>query len=582
MIFGKWINRYYKKYWYLFLAGILALILVDYAQLMVPEILGDLINQLKATGTFTSEMIWKPVVSILLIGFFIFLGRFVWRLTILRAGFRVEADLRQEMFLHAEKLSLRYFQEQKVGALMALFTNDLEMISQVVSDGTIFTIDAFFLGGMAFVKMFLSNWKLSIVATIPLLVLVALGGVVGKAMELRQKECQEAYERLSDFTQENFTGISIIKAFVKEVQEFRSFSYRNQDIKKANIAYVRYGVILDILIDLLIYTIGALIMAIGGYYVINGQNFNAGDVTEFSGYFTTIIWPMLALAQIINLRSRGNASLNRIAKLLEEKPEIVDASEALQEPLQGEITMKHLYFSYPGSFEPTLKDISLHIEKGETIGIVGKIGSGKTTLVQLLLRLYNVDKDQLFFDERDIMDISLDVLRKDIGYVPQDQFLFSGTIASHISFGKMDASEEEISKAARFAEVEENILSFPEGYQTVSGERGVTLSGGQKQRIALARAVIKDPTILILDDVVSAVDVKTEEQILHHIEEERRGKTTIIVASRVSTVRHAHRILVLRHGKVEAFADHDTLMETSKTYRRMVELQELEKEMEER
>lgn len=193
-----------------------------------------------------------------------------------------------------------------------------------------------------------------------------------------------------------------------------------------------------------------------------------------------------------------------------------------------------------------------------------------------------MDKDQLFFDERDIMDISLDVLRKDIGYVPQDQFLFSGTIASHISFGKMDASEEEISKAARFAEVEENILSFPEGYQTVSGERGVTLSGGQKQRIALARAVIKDPTILILDDVVSAVDVKTEEQILHHIEEERRGKTTIIVASRVSTVRHAHRILVLRHGKVEAFADHDTLMETSKTYRRMVELQELEKEMEER
>ena len=260
----------------------------------------------------------------------------------------------------------------------------------------------------------------------------------------------------------------------------------------------------------------------------------------------------------------------------------MDASEALQVPLQGEITMKHLYFSYPGSFEPTLKDISLHIEKGETIGIVGKIGSGKTTLVQLLLRLYNVDKDQLFFDERDIMDISLDVLRKDIGYVPQDQFLFSGTIASHISFGKMDASEEEISKAARFAEVEENILSFPEGYQTVSGERGVTLSGGQKQRIALARAVIKDPTILILDDVVSAVDVKTEEQILHHIEEERKGKTTIIVASRVSTVRHAHRILVLRHGKVEAFADHDTLMETSKTYRRMVELQELEKEMEER
>ncbi len=581
MIFGKIINRYYKKYWYYFVLGILALILVDYVQLLIPEIMGKLISDLKNYGLMDYQMILKPVLSILLVGVFIFIGRFVWRLTILRAGFKVEADLRSEMFLHAEKLSVNYYQEQKVGVLMALFTNDLETIQNVVSDGTIFTVDALFLGGLALVKMMLSNWKLGIIAVIPLLILAACGNIIGNAMSKKHQDRQEAYEQMSDFAQESFTGLAVIKAFVKETHELRAFARINQLNKKANIEFVRYGVLLDILIDVLVYSIVVLILAIGGYYIMYGlESFDVGDVTEFVGYFNTIVWPMLALAQIINLHSRGQTSLKRIANLLSAPVEINDDQALPIQELEGEITFNNFSFTYPNGTEPILKNISLTIKKGETIGIVGKIGSGKTTLIQVLTRIYNVDRRQILIDGHDIMEIPLETLRKNIGYVPQEHFLFSDTVAHNIAFADENADLATISKAAQFAAVEDNILSFSQGYETIIGERGVTLSGGQKQRIAIARAILSDPTILILDDAVAAVDIKTEETILNNIARERAGKTTIIVASRISTVKNADRILVLCDGQVEAFASHEELLSHSETYRHIVELQELEKEME--
>lgn len=581
MVFGKAINKYYAKYWYLFFLGILGLIVVDYAQLMIPEIMGDLVDAIKLDPD--SILSWaglrKPVLTILLIGVAIFFGRFLWRLTLLRAGFLIEADIRKDMFLHAEKMSVRYYQEQKVGAMMALFTNDLETIQNVVSDGTIFLIDALFLGILSLVKMMISNWTLGLIATIPLFLLAACGGIIGKAMTKKYQERQEAYEQLSDFAQENFTGLSVIKAFVKEAHELREFSRINRYNKKVNVEFVRYGVLLDILIDGLVYSIIVIVLALGGYYVYQDQ-FSAGDVTEFVGYFNTIVWPMLALAQIINLRSRGKTSLQRITSLLEEKEEIYALCPVDKKNIEGEIRLEHFSFSYPGASEPTLKDLSFTIHKGETIGIVGKIGCGKSTLVQLLLHFYQMEENHFFIDDVDLMRIPIDVLRENIGYVPQETFLFSGTVKDNITFARKEASLTEVKNAAIFADVDQNIQAFPSGYESWTGERGVSLSGGQKQRISIARAIIKDPAILILDDAVSAVDVKTEETILANIKKERKGKTTLLVASRVSTVRHADRILVLQNGEMEAFAAHEQLLQVSPTYRRMVELQELEKEME--
>lgn len=581
MVFGKAINKYYAKYWYLFFLGILGLIVVDYAQLMIPEIMGDLVDAIKLdpNSVLTWAGLKKPVLTILFIGVAIFFGRFLWRLTLLRAGFLIEADIRKDMFLHAEKISVRYYQEQKVGAMMALFTNDLETIQTVVSDGTIFLIDALFLGILSLIKMMISNWSLGLIATIPLLLLAACGGIIGRAMSNKYKERQEAYEQLSDFAQENFTGLSVIKAFVKEAHELREFSRINRYNKKVNVEFVRYGVLLDILIDVLVYSIIVIILALGGYYVYQDQ-FSAGDVTEFVGYFNTIVWPMLALAQIINLRSRGKTSLARITSLLDEKEEIYALCPVDKKTIDGNIRLEHFSFSFPGASEPTLKDLSFSIHKGETIGIVGKIGCGKSTLVQLLLHFYQIEEQRFFIDDVDLMKIPIPLLRENIGYVPQETFLFSGTIKENIAFAKEDASQSEIQNAASFADVDQNIQSFPLGYESLTGERGVSLSGGQKQRISIARAIIRDPAILILDDAVSAVDVKTEETILGNIKKEREGKTTLIVASRVSTVRHADRILVLTQGEMEAFASHDELMRVSPTYRRMVELQELEKEME--
>lgn len=581
MVFGKAINKYYAKYWYLFFLGILGLIVVDYAQLMIPEIMGDLVDAIKLdpNSVLTWAGLKKPVLTILFIGVAIFFGRFLWRLTLLRAGFLIEANIRKDMFLHAEKMSVRYYQEQKVGAMMALFTNDLETIQTVVSDGTIFLIDALFLGILSLIKMMISNWSLGLIATIPLFLLAACGGIIGRAMSHKYKERQEAYEQLSDFAQENFTGLSVIKAFVKEAHELREFSRINRYNKKVNVEFVRYGVLLDILIDVLVYSIIVIILALGGYYVYQDQ-FSAGDVTEFVGYFNTIVWPMLALAQIINLRSRGKTSLARITSLLDEKEEIYALCPVDKKTIDGNIRLEHFSFSFPGASEPTLKDLSFSIHKGETIGIVGKIGCGKSTLVQLLLHFYQIEEQRFFIDDVDLMRIPISLLRENIGYVPQETFLFSGTIKENIAFAKDDASQSEIQNAASFADVDKNIQSFPLGYESLTGERGVSLSGGQKQRISIARAMIRDPAILILDDAVSAVDVKTEETILENIKKEREGKTTLIVASRVSTVRHADRILVLTQGEMEAFAPHDELMRVSPTYRRMVELQELEKEME--
>lgn len=595
MLLGKYLNRYYLKYAIFFVLGIVTLVVVDVAQVFVPRYLGEVVDLLK-DGTITAEeqaRIIYIIIATVVIAAIMMVGRLLWRVTIFHASYKIEAHLRKEMFLKAEKLSQRYFHENNVGTVMAWFTNDIETIQEFLGWGTIMLVDSTFLALIVVVQMFFLEPILSLIAIIPILLIAVWGALVEKFMSERWENRQKSFDNLYNFSQETFTGISVIKAFVKETQQLHAFAKLAKRDKEVNVDFAKISVLFDSIIGFLIAAITAIIMGFGGWFVyaaVTGSpvvifghaiNLGAGKLVTFTGYFDLLIWPMMAMGQIITMRSRAKTSLGRIIHFLDEEIEICDKENAVPlKGVKGQISFKNFSFKYPDGDEEYLKNISLEIKPGETIGIVGRIGSGKTTLANSLLRLYNLNEEQVFIDDIDIMDCTLKSLRDAIAYVPQDNFLFSDTVQNNIGFSDENLSLEQIKKGAEFSDVAKDIIDFKNGYDTVSGERGVTLSGGQKQRISIARAYVKNAPIMILDDSVSAVDVNTEEMILKHISEERKGKTTLVVASRVSTVSHLDRIIVLNDGKLEAFASHKELMKISPTYQKMVYLQELEKEVE--
>ena len=593
MLFGKYVNKYYLKYAILFIIGIAALIAVDYIQTIVPKFLGEVVEILETNGDMsriTTIGLWTLAVA-----GGMFLGRFLWRITLFNASFRIESEMRHEMFLKAEALPRQFYHDTKVGSIMSWFTNDLETISEYFSWGTIMMVDAIFLGIITTIKMVTANidYWLIIICFIPLLLVVIWGFLAEKFFMKKWEERQEAYDKVYDFAQENFTGIRVIKAFVKETKEIHAFAKVAKKSADTNISFARLSVIFDVFIEVIISLIFTFSLAFGGWFVwsfVNGSpvpifghevKLSLGKLTEFTGYLDILIWPMIALGQIVPMYSRSKASLKRVSNFLDAEIRVKSPKDAVKlEKARGEIEFRGFSFNYPTYDYASLKNISLKINPGETIGIVGKIGCGKTTLVNVLLMMYNVAPETLFVDGHDIMTLDIASLREQIAYVPQDNFLFSDTIENNINFGLADANEETAIKGATFAGVDEDIRGFKDGYQTVSGERGVTLSGGQKQRISIARAYVKDAPILILDDAVSAVDTKTEETILHNIMNERKDRTTLVVASRVSTVAHLDKIIVLNEGELEAFDTPANLLKVSPTYKNMVKLQELQKEVE--
>lgn len=589
MVFGKYVNKFYKKYFWHFFFGILTVIFVDYIQLFIPAITGRIIDSITNGGI--SEGNWQflieQIIYIALVGLGMFVGRFLWRICIFGEAVLVQSDLRFDMFEKTEKLSQRYYKVNKTGAILSYFSNDLETIEESFGFGIVQMIDGVFLLVMSLVKMFKLQGVLTLLLLIPVVLLGLCAFFVDKLMEKKYEKRQKAFEDVSDYAQENFTGIRVIKAFVKERKELKQFAKEAKKNKDTNIEYVKVSSLLEVLFDALIYVIFGIILLGGSYLVYLNikssgvEGITIGSLIEFIGYADTLIWPIFALAGTINLIARARTSLKRISNLLDEKVEIVDDKVVCPTDLKGEIEFKNFNFAYPDD-ENTLilKDVNIKIKAGETIGIVGKIGSGKSTLVNMLFRLYNVEDNTLFIDGYDIMHLPIRMVRDTIGYCPQDNFLFSDSIRNNIAFSNPDMSLEEVEKAAEFADVRSNIEEFKDKYETLIGEKGVSLSGGQKQRISIARAIVKDPKILVLDDSVSAVDVKTEETILHNIQKDRKGKTTILIASRVSTVKALDKIIVMNDGKVEAFGTHEECLKNSKTYTRMVELQSLEKEME--
>lgn len=587
MIFGKYINRYYLKNAPVLLLGLLALLMVDYIQLLIPQFYRLVINgvnlgQVVVNGQtlpFAKEVLLQHIcLPMIWIVVLMVIGRFLWRICFFGSAVRVAANLRERMFDHSRQLSQQYYQVNKVGNLMSLYTNDIDTIQECFGDGILMFFDALVLGLMALYKMWRMDYKLTLLALIPALIMFGIGTVMGTAMTKRWEERQQAFSDLSDFAQENFSGIAVIKAFVKELKELMAFRKLNKQNEEINVIYTKIATLLEVLVTLFVESVICVILGYGGYLVYQGR-FNAGQLVEYIGYFEAIVWPIMAISMLIEKTSRGKASLNRITELLNAPIDVADRPgvQELQNP-QGSVEFRHLTFRYPDGEYDVLQDISFTIHPGESVGIVGKTGAGKTALVDLLLRTYNVPDGTLFVDGKDVNTLSIHSVRAACAYVPQDNFLFSDTIAHNIGFGVDDASPEMIDHAASLADVRDNIVDFKDGYETVLGERGVTVSGGQKQRISIARALLKDAPILILDDSVSAVDTRTEKIILDNLKSSRANKTTLLIAHRISTVERLDKIIFLDDGKIEAVGPHDELYTSCPKYRRMVDLQRLEDE----
>ena len=525
--------------------------------------------------TFLVEHICGPMLYIVLAMVFC---RFLWRICLFGAGIRVETDIRSKMFNHSKHLSQQFYHKNKVGNMMSYYTNDLDTIQECFGDGVLMFFDALLLGGLAIAKMARMNLILTLLTLIPMVFLLIVGTLVGKYMTRKWEARQEAFSALSDFAQENFSGIAVIKAFVKEFRELWAFKKLNKDNEKANVEYTRSSVLLHICVTLFVESVICVILGYGGYLVYT-KVFNAGQLIEFISYFNSIVWPVMAVSQLIDMGSRGKASLKRISELLDTPIDVRDREGVVAlDDIRGDIEFKSLTFRYPEADYDALSDVSFKINAGENVGIIGKTGAGKTTIVDILLRIYNVPDGTVFVDGKDVNDVSIESLRSACAYVPQDNFLFSDTIENNIAFAVDDYDRAEVEKFAALSDVHGNISEFAEGYDTVLGERGVTVSGGQKQRISIARALMKKASILILDDSVSAVDTETERTIISNLRQTRKGKTTILIAHRVSTVEKMDKIIFVDDGRILAVGSHDELISSCEEYRKTVELQKLDEE----
>lgn len=570
------IFQYIKQHKKQYIAGIITLFVVDFANLFIPKITGMVTDGLTA-HTLDMQGVARYIVEILLVGAVIAIGRFLWRYFLFGASRNIEREVRNGMFEHLEKMSVEYYNEHKTGDLMTRFTSDLNAVRMAIGPAVISAFDASVMAVMVVCQMmFYVSVKLTLLAIIPMLFISAGELYYGKIMKKRFLERQEAVSDLTDFVQESFSGVRVIKAFVREKAECAAFRRSNYRAKEKNLEVVRLQAVVMPLLDVIIGVSSLITLLYGGYLALIGE-ITLGRFVAFNQYIGMLVWPMLACGDAITMFSQGGASLKRIQEVFEEKPEIFDREEVEPvERIRGDITFDHLTFIHRGHSEPTLKDICLKVEAGTTLAIIGRTGNGKTTLVNLLLHLYNTKPGMILIDGRDINTIPLKTLRENIAYVPQDNFLFSNTLKSNIAFGVEAEDMEQITRATQAACIHENIVSFPDVYETIVGERGVTLSGGQKQRSSIARALMKDAPILILDDALSAVDTDTEEHILKNLKENRKGKTTILIAHRISTIQNADKILVLDEGEAKECGTHRELMELHGIYRDMFEKQQLE------
>lgn len=571
------LKKYVIQYKFHFLFGVLALITIDLLQLIIPRILKWAVDGL-ATGIADLSDLGFYFLSIVLIAIGIAIGRFFWRYLIIGSSRRIERSLRTDFYQHLLTLDFAYYDQQKTGDLMAHAVNDINAVRMALGFGFIILVDVFILGIAALCMMLSISPKLTLYALIPFPVIAIVSTRFGRVIHHLFEKVQEAFAVLTERVRENLSGMKVIKVFVQEEGEIRKFEKLSRGYIKKNLKLVRaWGMFFPIIISLA--SLGQVIVLwLGGKYVILGQ-ISIGSFVAFIAYLQILVWPMIAIGWAINLFQRGAASQGRLNRIFEKRSSIVSGNKVV-ERLKGAIEFKNVTFTYYGKNMPALENINLSISPKEFIGVTGPIASGKTCFVNLILRLYEPQKGKILVDGHDIKDLTIESLRRNIAYVPQDTFLFSETIKNNIIFGVRDVTQEEIEHIAHVAQIYDEIMQLPNKFDTRIGERGVTLSGGQRQRIALARALLLKRPILILDDAVSSVDAETELRILESIRHELKNRTSIVISHRVFVLKDATRIIVFDNGKIVQQGTHNELLGKTGIYRDIFRIQQIEMKLE--
>ena len=555
--------------------GIFMLLIVAFLGVLPPRIIGFIVDEI-SRGTLTASFLWKwlGVLAAAALGMYVL--RYAWRLMIFGSAVILARDLRETLFRHFTRMSPSFYQKRRVGDLMAHATNDLQAVQLTAGAGVLTLVDSIATGGFVIAAMALTiNWKLTLIVLLPLPFMAYMTNYYGKMMHERFHGAQASFSGLNDKTQESISGMKVIKTFGQEKQDIEDFKRLSGEVVDENIRVAKVDSLFDPTISAIIGVCYLLAIGFGSYFVVGGD-MTIGDLIAFTAYLGLLVWPMLAFGWLFNIVERGRASYDRIRELLAQPAEIDDQEDAIDRRPTGDIEFSLQKFQFTGDERSALRDIHFTIKRGETLGIAGKTGSGKSAILRLLLREFDNYEGDITFDGVSINRYKKQRLREAIGYVPQDHFLFSATVAGNIAFARPDASIEEIHQAAKLAHIHDDILNFTFGYDTVVGERGVSLSGGQKQRISIARALMMEPELLILDDSLSAVDAKTEEAILESLKKTRTGETTIITSHRLSAIQHAHQILVMYEGTVAELGTHESLMKKKGRYFEMYELQQLE------
>lgn len=578
------LNKYFFKYRYRLILGILITIVAKIFALFTPRLIGASINVVsdRLEGKITEAVFRHDLmINILyLIGAAIVAGvfTFLMRQTIINVSRFVEYDLKNEIYQHYQILSLNFYKSNRTGDLMNRISEDVSKVRMYVGPAIMYTMNTITLFVVALIYMINAAPKLTLYTLLPLPILSLAIYKLSRMINKRSTIVQQSLSTLSTFTQEAFSGVSVIKSYGIEPKTNSNFNQLSAENRQKQINLAKVEALFFPMMILLIGISNLIVIYVGGLQYINGEIESIGTIAEFIIYVNMLTWPVATVGWVTSLVQQAEASQERINEFLKTQPDIKNKANNLT-PIKGDIEFKNVSFVYPDTNIEALKDVSFKLKSGQTLAILGKTGSGKSTILDLIGRLYDIDHGEILIDNTRISELNLYSLRESIGYVPQDAFLFSDTLRNNIKFGKEDATEDEVIEAAKNAQVHKNIIGFNKGYDTILGERGITLSGGQKQRVSIARAIIKRPEILLFDDCLSAVDTETEERILQNLERLTKNRTTIIVSHRISSAKNADQIIVLEDGKVLESGNHDSLITKNGYYKELYAKQRSEKEI---